>query len=111
MRLLQELQDLQASEDSIFRQQLLREDISRLQKLQRLASECDNATDFRKAGSRIGWTQNDMMTHLVAPSLNALLNAVYRYCQQEPSDELESMVETAWLEFSKQRNEKLIKCL
>lgn len=111
MQLLRSLQDQLEREQSPFRTQLLREDISRLEKLQALVETAGDLAEFQKAGSRIGWTQNDMMTHRIAEPLNAVLEAVYRYHHGPKADEDERRVHDAWLQLCVERNEKLIKCL
>ena len=104
MQLITDLEAMLAAEESVFRSQLLREDIARLRKLQDLAAECEDVAAFKKAGSRIGWTQRDMMTHLISDSLGAFLEALYE--RQTDAD-----IESAWRNLCRERNEKLIKCL
>jgi len=89
----------------------MREDIARLEKLVALAAQSEDAAALRASGIYIGWTQNDMMTHLVAEPLGELADAIFAYCTQGASEELDRSVCAAWLEFCKARNDKLIKCL
>lgn len=111
MQILQELQTRIASEQSMFRAQLMREDVARLDKLLTLAGESADLAAFKKAGTYIGWTQNDMMTHLLSESLGDLLDAIYAYRAEGSTDTSEAKVRTAWAGFCVERNEKLIKCL
>lgn len=111
MQLLQALKTQVEREESPFRIQLLKEDIQRLEKLLELAQTANDLAGFQKAGSRIGWTQNDMMTHRVAEPLNAVLEAIYHYHHGEKTADDEKLVHDAWLELCVERNEKLIKCL
>ena len=104
MQLITDLEAMLAAEESVFRSQLLREDIARLRKLQDLAAECQDVEAFTAAGSRIGWTQRDMMTHLVSEALAAFLGAVY-------DKQTDAEIEIAWRHLCQERNEKLIKCL
>ena len=108
MKLLDELQARVQREDSMFRAQLMREDIARLDKLITLADDSEDLAAFKKAGTYIGWTQNDMMTHLMAEPLSGLLEAIYAW-RKGAGDEAE--INTAWMAFCAERNEKLIKCL
>lgn len=108
MQICDELQSRLQREESMFRAQLMREDISRLEKLVALADSSEDLAAFKKAGTYIGWTQNDMMTHLLAGSLDGLLDAIYAW-RKTAGDE--AAINTAWMAFCTERNEKLIKCL
>ena len=103
MRLLQDLERLLAGEESLFRQQLLREDIARLRKLQALAAASPDFDVFAKAGMRLGWTQGDARTAEIRPQLEALLDALYR------GDE--ARLTGAWNELHRARMERLLGCL
>ena len=63
----------------MFRAQLMRVDIARLEKLVALAGECGDLAEFKQRGFIIGWTQNDMMTQLIAEPLGELLEAVFKF--------------------------------
>ena len=86
----------------------MREDTARLDKLVTLADASPDLAAFKKAGTYIGWTQNDMMTHLLADTLGGLLEAIYAW-RKGTGDE--AAINTAWMDFCTERNEKLIKCL
>lgn len=111
MKLLRTLQDQLEREQSPFRVQLLKEDIGRIERLQALADAAGDLSEFQNAGSRIGWTQNDMMTHRIADPLNRVLEAIYLYHHGPKAEEDERRVHDAWLGLCAERNEKLIKCL
>ena len=102
MRLIDELERLAAAEESLFRRQLLREDVARLRKLESLAQSPD-AQAFKKAGMRLGWTQGDARTAELAGALEALLDAVYA--------KDEARTTTAWNELHRTRMERLLGCL
>ena len=108
MQICDELQSRLQREESMFRAQLMREDIVRLERLVALADSSEDLAAFKKAGTYISWTQNDMMTHLLASSLDGLLDAIYAW-RKTAGDE--AAINTAWLAFCAERNEKLIKCL
>ncbi|NNE24560.1 MAG: hypothetical protein HKN11_18320 [Rhizobiales bacterium] len=108
MQIRDELQSQLQCQESMFRAQLMREDIARLDKLVTLADDSQDLAAFKKAGTYIGWTQNDMMTHLLASSLDSLLDAIYAW-RAGTGDE--AAINTAWTDFCTERNEKLIKCL
>ena len=111
MQLLSTLRDQLEREQSPFRVKLLKEDILRLEKLQALVETASDVSEFQKAGARIGWTQNDMMTHRIAEPLNRFLDAFYGYYLGQKTEEEERRVYEAWLYLCTDRNEKLIKCL
>jgi hypothetical protein len=111
LHILDELRSRLEHEQSIFRAQLMREDIARLEKLAPLAGQSEDIAAFRKSGTYIGWTQNDMMTHHVAEPLGDLLDAIFAYYTEGVGEGLDQSVSAAWFDFCKMRNEKLIKCL
>jgi hypothetical protein len=103
MELIGRLEALLQSEASLFRAQLLREDIARLKKLEALAKSAPDAEAFRKAGMRIGWTQGDARTHELREPLVRLLDAVYAAREEE--------IAAAWEALHRARMEKLVGCL
>jgi hypothetical protein len=103
MELIARLESLMAKEDSLFRAQLLREDIARLRKLEQLAQTAPDADAFKKAGMRIGWTQGDARTHELREPLVRLLDAVYASQEEE--------IVLAWEALHRARMEKLVGCL
>ena len=111
MRIVQHLEALLAAEASLFRAQLLREDLARLARLQALAREADDLASFMKAGTRIGWTQGDARTQELAAPLQRLLELVYRRERQGGGEELETAIEEAWSALHRTRLERLVGCL
>jgi hypothetical protein len=103
MRLIEDLTAWVAKEPSLFRAQLLREDIARLRKLQELAKSAQDAEAFKKAGMRIGWTQGDARTHEIREPLSRLLDAVYASREEE--------IVLAWEALHRARMERLVGCL
>jgi hypothetical protein len=103
MQLLETLSVLLSGETSLFRAQLLREDIARLKKLETLARDAKDAEAFRKAGMRIGWTQGDARTHELREPLERLLDAVYASREEE--------IVAAWEALHRARMERLVGCL
>ena len=103
MQLVDKLSALLSEETSMFRAQLLREDIARLKKLEALAQSAPDAEAFRKAGLRIGWTQGDARTHELREPLVRLLDAVYASREDE--------IAAAWEALHRARMEKLVGCL
>lgn len=110
MNLIDELEARLAKEESMFRAQLLREDVARLRHLKELASEHVNRDDFRKAGAYIGWTSGDMRTHELMDELTVLLDAMYDW-RNGGGVEAEKTLRAAWDEFHVQRMRKLLHCL
>ena len=104
MQLLADLERLLAAEESLFRAQLLREDIARLRKLQALAAEAADAPAFVEAGMRIGWTAGDARTAELREPLEKLLNEIY-------ARESDARISAAWRELHRVRMERLLGCL
>jgi hypothetical protein len=103
MKLIEDLQALLAAEESLFRQQLLREDITRLRKLEALAKSSPDLDTLHKAGMRLGWTQGDARTSEIRAEVESLLKAVYA------GDEAGTA--SAWQELHRARMERLLGCL
>jgi hypothetical protein len=103
MQLIARLEELLRSEQSLFRAQLLREDLARLRKLQALAKSAPDLEAFKKAGMRIGWTQGDARTHELAEPLARLLEAVYASREEE--------LFAAWEALLRARMDRLVGCL
>lgn len=111
MQLIERLTALAADEPSLFRSQLLREDVERLRKLERLAKTAPDAASFRKSGMRVGWTQGDARTHELAGPLARLLDAVYEFERGKRDAAQEEVIEKAWDALHRERMEKLVGCL
>ena len=103
MQIVQELERALTQEQSLFRAQLLREDIVRLRKLDALAQSAADVAAFKQAGMRIGWTQGDARTHELREPLEQLLEAVYARD--------EGRIMQAWNELHRMRMERLLGCL
>jgi hypothetical protein len=108
MQLIAELEKLLSREESLFRAQLLREDVVRLKKLQELARTAKGVEAFKKSGMRVGWTQGDARTHELREPLERLLAAVYAF---EKDGAPEAPVVEAWEALHRSRMEKLVGCL
>jgi hypothetical protein len=111
MSLVDELEQRIREEPSLFRAQLLREDIARLTKLAELARRSADLGAFKTAGRRVGWTQGDLRTGELGGSLDALLEAVFACETGCPGVEQEARVRAAWLELHRVRMERLVGCL
>ncbi|MGQ0509011.1 MAG: hypothetical protein ACT4P9_00225 [Betaproteobacteria bacterium] len=103
MRLITNLERQLAGEESLFRAQLLREDIARLRRLETLTLEAADEAAFVKSGSCIGWTPGDARTAELRESLEAFLRAAFA------GDE--ELMATAWAELHRVRLERLLGCL
>jgi hypothetical protein len=109
--LIEELQKRIGEEQSLFRAQLLREDVARLVKLGELARSADDIDTFKRAATRIGWTQGDARTSELGEPLDALLEAVFA-CRAGTADAgQEARIRDAWLELHRVRMEQLVGCL
>ena len=111
MLLIEELQQRIREEPSLFRAQLLREDIARLTKLGDLARSAGDLDAFKKAARRIGWTQGDVRTSELGETLDALLEAVFAYETGTVGAEQEARIRETWLELHRVRMERLVGCL
>ena len=111
MPLIEELEQLAAAEPSLFKAQLLREDVVRLRRLFELARSSPDENAYRGAARRLGWTAQDARTGELRAPLDALLIAV-RDASSAPSPEAaEARVRDAWLELTRVRIERLVGCL
>jgi hypothetical protein len=108
MLLLTELEQALATEQSLFRAQLMREDVARLRKLQALAASAADEAAFLKAGSRIGWTQGDARTAELGAALEPFLQAFYAFSR---GAEDEAGLRAAWQALDRLRMERLLGCL
>lgn len=111
MRLIAELEQRVTQEQSLFRAQLLREDIARLRRLEELARLAPDLAAFKQAASRIGWTQGDARTHELGSALDRFLEAVHAGHIATPDDGQEMDIREAWLELHRTRMERLVGCL
>lgn len=111
MHLIEELERRLETEQSVFRAQLLREDLARLSKLRAMARDGDTLAAFVKEGLYIGWTQGDFRTHELKTEIETVLAALYAYETGGRTDELDTAVRGAWQAFDRERMEKLIGCL
>lgn len=103
MRLIATLESRIAAEGSLFRRQLMKEDVARLRKLLDLKAATKNRDDFMRDGRHVGWTQGDFRTHEVEGTLAPFLEAVF--------DGDEAAIERLWGPFETDRLEKLTGCL
>lgn len=101
MRLIADLEARLPGEQSMFRAQLLREDIARLRRLQSL--QAPDAEAFVRSGLRLGWTQGDARTGEIREPLEAFLRAVHA------GDE--ALVSRTWEALHRARLERLLGCL
>ena len=111
MRLAQELQRQLAAEPSLFRAQLLREDLARLTRLSELAAAASGRAGYDAAARRLGWTQGDARTAELEPVLRPLVDAVYDYQHGAADEAIETRIREAWVARTRERLERLVGCL
>ena len=111
MTFIEELESRLAGEESMFRAQLLREDVARLRRLVELVDEHGDRDEFRKAGAYIGWTSGDMRTHELMDQQTPLLDAMYDWRRGEQAPEAEQALRSAWDMFHLERMRILLHCL
>jgi hypothetical protein len=111
MRLIDELERRLAVEPSLFRAQLLREDIARLRQLDALARSTLDADGYRKAAYRLGWTAQDARTGELRDALDRLLDSWRRALTDAGSEDLDARMLQAWQEMTRLRLENMVGCL
>ncbi len=110
MHLIEQLEAHIANESSLFRAQLMREDIARLRKLEALARSMPDPEAYRRAGRRLNWTTLDARTAELGAVLDELLDAVRAVSLLLP-DASEARAEKAWFALARLRMERLVGCL
>ena len=111
MHLIEELEARTGTEQSMFRAQLLREDLDRLHRLTAMADEAADLDAFLKQGLYAGWTQGDFRTHELKKPIEAVLAAFYEYHTGGRTDAQDHALRAAWDAFDRERIEKLVGCL
>jgi len=111
MRLIEELERYIAQEQSLFRAQLLREDLARMIRLRQLARAAIDATAYKKQALRLGWTPGDLRTHELRAPLGDLLDAVYAYETGIAGEEQDERIIAAWHALHRFRMERMVGCL
>jgi hypothetical protein len=106
VQLIQHLEAARAAETSVFRAQLLKEDIARLRALLDLARAADTAEAFAQRGFLVGWTPGDTRTFELRPALEPLLAAFYAACSGDAG--AEQRLVAAWQEFDRLRMDRLV---
>lgn len=110
MQLIDELENCIADKPGLFREQLMREDIARLRKLEALARSTAEPESYRRAGRKLGWTTLDSRTSELGAALEELLDAV-REATVNPSDAADVRTIGAWRVLTQLRMERLVGCL
>jgi hypothetical protein len=117
MRLLDDLAARLSNEESYFRQHLIKEDISRLE---RLVAACPPGTDAASliaTGLKLGWTPDDMRTHELRPALEPLILAMHgRLVSAAANDAtaigaMDDRIAALWEDFERLRMDRLVGCL
>ena len=111
MDFIDELEARLRGEASMFRAQLLREDVARLRRLVQLADLHGDREEYRRAGACIGWTKDDLRTHELMPQLRPLLDAVYDWNRGQKEPAAEQLIKAAWDAFHMERMRKLLQSL
>jgi len=112
MQLLNDLQMAMQSEKSMFAAQLLKEDISRLERLLEIAGANADPSAFAKQAMLPGWTAGDMRTFELNPELGAFLEVMHRHAHpgSEPSPSQDE-INLSWAALHKRRIDLLVGCL
>lgn len=110
MVLRETLQRISEEDQSIFRRQLAKEDLVRLDKLSVLVKLKPDFDSFQKEGLYIGWTQSDMRTHELKGTIEPVLQALFDIWRGDKS-EVEAKLVAVWAAFEQDRLKKLVHCL
>ena len=110
MRLAAELEHRLVAEPSMFRAQLLREDLARLARLSELAAAAADRQSYGAAARRLGWTQGDARTGELT-RLGPFIDAVFDYQHGEGGEAIEERIRAAWLALAEERVTRLVGCL
>jgi|GEM_PF-1991493 len=113
MRLIETLEASIAGDDSPFRAQLMREDITRINELREAAKELGSANALRNVAIQSNWTATQARTDELACEVHALSDAIFELvsANEQSTDQQESAVEQCWLKLHHQRLETMIGCL
>jgi hypothetical protein len=111
VHLIDELEQLAKREQSMFRAQMLREDIVRLRKLEELVRSIPESDACRRAARRLGWTAMDARTHELAAPLDRLVDAVQRVQSAAAAGNDDDEIRDAWLDLTRLRMDSMVGCL
>lgn len=111
MQLLEQLDELAETSDSMFRRVLAKEDAARLRKLWELAGAAPSLDAYMKDGLYIGWTRDDMRSWELKEQLDPLMAAIFTRRHSPESEELEETINSAWALFNQHRMKILVHCL
>lgn len=115
MHLREAVEGRLASEQSYFRQYLIREDMARLDKLMAMAPAHQDPAAFVAAGMKLGWTPDDRRTHELKPALEPLLLAIHQRLGVPPgsaeADTLDNQISRHWDALEQLRMDRLVGCL
>ncbi len=111
MKLLDMMRERAAKEDSYFQAALMREDVTRLEKMCAIAKACETMAQFEKDGLFVGWTQGDLRTGELKEPLAPLMAAIYAYQHGDQSAAADDAILAAWASFNPQRMKILVHCL
>jgi hypothetical protein len=117
MRLLDDLAARLSNEESYFRQHLVREDISRLERLVAACTPGNDAAAMIATGLKLGWTPDDMRTHELRPALEPLLAAIHDRLVSSPDGDptaigvKDDRIAALWEAFERLRMDRLVGCL
>ncbi len=110
MELLNRLEATAQTTENYFRAYLLKEDISRLRRLEALSRSVPNLETFKKEGSMIGWTDMDRRTWELKASLDPFLEAFYDAALgHDPNNA--NRLDAAWNALYDSRMDILVGCL
>lgn len=111
MQLLEQMEDIAANSDSMFRRALAKEDAARLRKLCELAETAPSLEAYMKDGLYIGWTRDDMRSWELKDQLEPLMKAIFTLVREPDTEGIEEAINSAWPPFNQHRMKILVHCL
>ncbi|MCB1546624.1 MAG: hypothetical protein KDJ41_02080 [Hyphomicrobiaceae bacterium] len=111
MQLIERLTKQAEGADGVFRQQLAREDLERLGRLEALAGTTGDHEAFTKAALLLGWTPGDLRTSELLPALGPLVEALHRWYRGKAGPDDDAVILRLWAAFDDLRIARLVGCL
>lgn len=113
MRLIETLEASIAGDDSPFRAQLMREDVTRIKELSEAAKDLNSEQALQHTAMQLNWTASQARTDELATEIGALSQAIFEHVSagESVTDQQESAVEQCWLRLHHQRLATMTGCL
>jgi len=110
MQIIDDLNHIISTSDSMFQRQLAKEDVTRVENVLELAHASDTPATFAKEAFMAGWTPGDMMTHELKDVLEPLIETLYAYAKDTNNEAKEKAATEQWYVFDTARKKRLMRC-